>query len=69
MDNRVRSVSSYFLRLIGGVGVILGILGVFSSLPDGNLIGVVLGAVLIAGGVVLLKRSGRIGQAGKPGAA
>lgn len=65
VDERVKSVGAYFMRLLGGVGVILGILGLFSSLTRGNLIGVALSVAFIAGGAVLLKRSGGVSRAGK----
>ena len=64
MDIRKQSVGSYFLRLFGGVAVIVGVLGVFSSLADGNLFGVALCAAFIAGGAVLLKRSARMASPG-----
>ncbi|SCF27470.1 hypothetical protein [Micromonospora chokoriensis] len=57
-NERVTSVGGYFLRLLGGVLVILGLLGIFSSLPEGNLVGLILAVVFVAGGVVMLKRSG-----------
>ncbi|MFI7218075.1 hypothetical protein [Micromonospora maritima] len=66
VDSRGRSVGRYVMRLVGGVAVILGILGAFSSLADGNLVGIVLSALFLAGGVFLLKRSGDGGRAGRP---
>ena len=65
VDARVRSVGAYFMRLLGGLAVILGILGLVSSLSRGNLIGVAFSVAFIAGGAVLLKRSGGVGRAGK----
>lgn len=62
-NERVKSVGGYFLRFLGGVAVILGILGIFSSLAQGNLVGIILGVVFLAGGVFLLKRSGGASQA------
>jgi hypothetical protein len=59
-----RSVVDYVLRLIAGLAIILGILMIFSALPQGNLFGVVLGAILIAGGVFYFKRPGRAHRAG-----
>lgn len=58
MDSRGKAVGRYLLRLVGGVSVIIGLLMAFSSLTDGNLVGIVLSAVLIGGGVFALKRSG-----------
>ncbi|MCT2276680.1 hypothetical protein [Micromonospora chalcea] len=46
------------MRLVGGVAVILGLLGIFSTLAQGNLVGIVLSILFIGGGVFLLKRSG-----------
>ncbi|MDW3847754.1 hypothetical protein NMK34_14205 [Micromonospora sp. BRA006-A] len=46
------------MRLVGGVAVILGLLGTFGTLAEGNLVGIVLSLVFIGGGVFLLKRSG-----------
>ncbi|MGY4908161.1 hypothetical protein [Micromonospora aurantiaca (nom. illeg.)] len=46
------------MRLVGGVAVILGLLGIFGTLAEGNLVGIVLSLVFIGGGVFLLKRSG-----------
>lgn len=64
-NERAKSVGGYLMRLIGGVAVILGILGIFSTLVRGNLIGTVLSVVFIVVGVFLLKRSGRAGRAGE----
>ncbi|MGC4896700.1 hypothetical protein [Micromonospora sp. DT31] len=58
VDSRGKSVGRYLMRLVGGVAVIVGLLGAVSSLADGNLVGIVLSAVFIGGGVFLLKRSG-----------
>jgi hypothetical protein len=57
----VKSVGNYFMRLFAGVAVIVGILGVFGSFPQGNLVGVAFSVALIADGAVLLKRSSRSG--------
>ncbi|WP_328532554.1 hypothetical protein OG836_16425 [Micromonospora zamorensis] len=62
-NERVRSVGGYFMRFLGGVAVIIGILAVFSSLAQGNLVGIVLGVVFVAGGAYMLKRSGGASQA------
>lgn len=68
MENeRARSVGRYVMRLLGGVCVILGILAVFSALAQGNLVGVAIGAVFIAGGAFLLQRSGGFSRAGRTG--
>jgi hypothetical protein len=64
VDQRVKSVGGYFLRLLGGVAVILGILGAFAGLSQGNLIGTAFSVAFIVGGVVLLKRSGGTNRAG-----
>lgn len=58
VDSRGKTVGRYLLRLVGGVAVIVGLLMAFSSLADGNLVGIVLSAVFIGGGVFALKRSG-----------
>ncbi|MFG1677424.1 hypothetical protein [Micromonospora sp. NPDC049282] len=58
VDSRGKAVGRYLLRLVGGVSVICGLLMAFGSLADGNLVGIVLSAVLIGGGVFALKRSG-----------
>lgn len=55
-------VGSYLMRLIGGVAVIFGILMLFAALSQGNVVGLVLGGVLVGGGAFLLTRSGRTGQ-------
>ncbi|MBQ1041195.1 MULTISPECIES: hypothetical protein [unclassified Micromonospora] len=52
------SVGRYVMRLVGGVAVIVGLLGIFGTLADGNLVGIVLSILFIGGGVFLLKRSG-----------
>jgi len=61
VNERVKSVGGYFMRLLGGVAVILGILGAFTGLYQGNLVGLVFSVVFIVGGSILLKRSGAIG--------
>jgi hypothetical protein len=66
MENRGRAVGAYFLRLIGGVAVIIGILGVFSSLANGNLFGVGLSIAFVVGGAVMLKRSGEMTTVSAP---
>ncbi|MBO4138965.1 hypothetical protein J5U46_02195 [Micromonospora tulbaghiae] len=58
VDSRGKSVGRYLMRLVGGVAVIFGLLGIFATLADGNLVGIVLSVVFIGGGVFLLKRSG-----------
>ncbi|KAB1909570.1 hypothetical protein F8279_03220 [Micromonospora sp. AMSO1212t] len=58
VDSRGKSVGRYVMRLVGGVAVVLGLLGIFGTLADGNLVGIVLSLVFIGGGVFLLKRSG-----------
>ncbi|MCZ7375888.1 hypothetical protein [Micromonospora sp. WMMC250] len=57
-NGRGKAVGGYFLRLLGGVLVILGILGFFSSLAQGNPVGLILAVIFVAGGAVMLKRSG-----------
>lgn len=58
VDSRGMSVGRYVMRLVGGVAVIVGLLGIFGTLADGNLVGIVLSILFIGGGVFLLKRSG-----------
>ncbi|MFF0153859.1 hypothetical protein [Micromonospora sp. NPDC005203] len=62
-NERVKSVGGYFMRLVGGVAVILGLLGIFATLSQGNLVGIVLSIIFIVGGAVLLKRSPDLGRA------
>jgi hypothetical protein len=62
-NERMKSVGGYFLRLLGGVAVILGILGIFTALSQGNLIGVAFSLAFIIGGAALLKYSGRSNRA------
>ncbi|MET7865290.1 hypothetical protein [Micromonospora taraxaci] len=57
-NERGKAVGGYFLRLLGGVLVILGILGLFSSLAEGNPVGLIIAGAFVVGGAVLLKRSG-----------
>ncbi|MFF5056956.1 hypothetical protein ACFY1S_27595 [Micromonospora sp. NPDC000663] len=57
-NERVRSLGGYFMRLLGGVAVIVGILGFFATLTEGNLVGLVLSVIFVVGGAVALKRSG-----------
>ncbi|MET8118549.1 hypothetical protein [Micromonospora sp. NPDC005189] len=57
-NERVKSVGGYLMRFLGGVAVIIGLLGIFSSLAEGNLVGIILCVVFIAGGAFMLKRSG-----------
>ncbi|MEU7586854.1 hypothetical protein AB0A95_11190 [Micromonospora sp. NPDC049230] len=64
-NERVKSVGGYFMRLVGGVAVILGLLGIFATLAQGNVTGLVLSIIFIVGGVVLLKRSPDLGGAGR----
>jgi hypothetical protein len=63
-DARVKAVGGYFLRLVGGVAVILGVLGVFASLSQGNLIGAALSVAFIAGGAFMVKKSGGMSRSG-----
>ncbi|WP_430500800.1 hypothetical protein ACQRWP_03740 [Micromonospora trifolii] len=57
-NDRVRSVGGYTMRILGVLAVVVGVLGIVSSLSQGNLVGVILGVVFIVGGAFLLKRSG-----------
>ncbi|MEV7327510.1 hypothetical protein [Micromonospora sp. NPDC093244] len=57
-NERVRSVGGYFMRFLGGVAVIVGILGFFGTLTEGNLVGLILSVIFVVGGAVALKRSG-----------
>ena len=66
MENRGKAIGAYFLRLIGGVAVIIGILGVFSSLTNGNLFGVGLSIAFVVGGAFMLKRSGEMTTVSAP---
>ncbi|MEU4472130.1 hypothetical protein [Micromonospora sp. NPDC023888] len=64
-NERVKSVGGYVMRLVGGVAVIVGLLGLFATLAQGNVTGLVLSIIFIVGGVVLLKRSPDLGRAGQ----
>ncbi|MEU7614033.1 hypothetical protein [Micromonospora sp. NPDC049204] len=64
-NERVKSVGGYFMRLVGGVAVIVGLLGLFATLAQGNVTGLVLSIIFVVGGVVLLKRSPDLGRAGR----
>ncbi|MEW2146674.1 hypothetical protein AB0869_28080 [Micromonospora vinacea] len=57
-NERTKSVGGYTMRILGVVAIVVGVLAIVSSLAQGNLVGVVLGAIFLAGGVVLVKRSG-----------
>ncbi|MCG5460522.1 hypothetical protein AB0K35_15500 [Micromonospora sp. NPDC053740] len=57
-NERVRSVGGYTMRILGVLAIVVGVLGIVSSLSQGNLVGVILGVVFIVGGAFLLKRSG-----------
>ncbi|MET7946472.1 hypothetical protein [Micromonospora sp. NPDC005324] len=57
-SERVRSVGRYTMRTLGVLAIVVGVLGGVSSLTQGNLVGVILGVVFIAGGAFLIKRSG-----------
>ncbi|MGC4870102.1 hypothetical protein ACLQ3B_32205 [Micromonospora sp. DT53] len=57
-SERVKSVGGYTMRILGVLAIVVGVLGIVSSLTQGNLVGVILGVIFIAGGAVLLKRSG-----------
>jgi hypothetical protein len=63
-NGRGKAVGGYFLRLLGGVLVILGILAFFSSLTQGNPVGLILAVIFVAGGAFMLKRSGGAGRSG-----
>ncbi|MET8234641.1 hypothetical protein ABZS77_28595 [Micromonospora sp. NPDC005298] len=62
-NERRMSVGDYVLRLVGGVAVIVGLLGIFGTLAEGNVVGMILSGIFIVGGVVALKRSGPSGRA------
>ncbi|MFE9917023.1 DUF308 domain-containing protein [Micromonospora sp. NPDC005553] len=57
-NERVKSVGGYTMRILGVVATVVGVLAIVSSLSQSNLVGVLLGAIFLAGGVVLLKHSG-----------
>ncbi|MEU4401029.1 hypothetical protein [Micromonospora orduensis] len=64
-NERGMSVGSYVLRLVGGVAVIVGILGFFGTLTEGNIVGLVLSVIFVVGGIVALRRSGGTRRAGE----
>jgi hypothetical protein len=57
VDERVKSVGRYLMRLGGGILVILGILGAFSALSQGNLVGIAISVAFVVGGMFLFRRS------------
>lgn len=59
---KTRSVVDYVLRIAAGLAIIFGALMLFSAVARGDLFGIVLGAVLIAGGVFYFTRRGRTGR-------
>lgn len=61
---KARPVVDYVVRLVAGVAAIVGALAIVSSLSRGDLFGVALGAVLLAGGAFVLKRPGRTHRTG-----
>ncbi|MEU7978426.1 hypothetical protein AB0B63_07820 [Micromonospora sp. NPDC049081] len=64
-NGQVKNVGGLLLRVLGVLLVVVGVLGVLASLTQGNVVGIVLGVVLVVGGAVLLKRSGRAGRSGE----
>jgi membrane protein implicated in regulation of membrane protease activity len=66
VDGRAKSVGRYFLRLIGGVAVIAGLLAFFGTLTRGNLGAVIISVVLIAVGAFMVKKPGQPSRAGEP---
>ncbi|WP_140158150.1 hypothetical protein [Micromonospora sp. NBS 11-29] len=64
MDSPSGRTGRLVLRVVGVVAVVVGVLGALSSAVNGNLVGIVLSAVFIAGGVFALKRSGAPRRAG-----
>ncbi|MEW2427884.1 hypothetical protein AB0877_07715 [Micromonospora sp. NPDC047644] len=57
-NERAKSVGRYTMRVLGVLAIVVGVLGVVSSLAQNNLVGVILGVIFVAGGAVLVKRSG-----------
>jgi hypothetical protein len=64
MDINGKSIGGYLLRIVAGVAIIFGVLMLVSSLARGDLFGIVLAVILIAGGAVVLKRPGRAHRPG-----
>ncbi|GHJ09692.1 hypothetical protein TPA0907_40590 [Micromonospora humidisoli] len=64
-NGQMKTFGGLLMRVLGVLLVVVGVLGALASLTQGNVVGVVLGVGFVAGGAVLLKRSGR---AGRPGA-
>ncbi|MFE7872563.1 hypothetical protein ACFUYE_19720 [Micromonospora humida] len=63
-NGQTKTVGGLLLRVLGVLLVVVGVLGALASLTQGNVVGMVLGVVLVAGGAVLLKRSGGAGRSG-----
>ncbi|MEV0939955.1 hypothetical protein [Micromonospora wenchangensis] len=63
-NGQTKTVGGLLMRVLGVLLVVVGVLGALASLTQGNVVGMVLGVVLVAGGAVLLKRSGRAGRSG-----
>ncbi|MET8258670.1 hypothetical protein [Micromonospora sp. NPDC005205] len=57
-SEQVKSVGRYPMRILGVLAIVVGVLAVVSSLAQSNLVGVILGVIFVAGGAVLVKRSG-----------
>ena len=57
VDIRAKSVGNYFLRLIGGILVILGILGAFTALTQPNPVGLVLSVLFLAVSGIMVKKA------------
>ncbi|WP_422752914.1 hypothetical protein [Micromonospora sp. WMMD708] len=63
-NGQVKTIGGLLLRVLGVLLVVVGVLGALASLTQGNVVGTALGVVLVVGGAVLLKRSGRAGRSG-----
>ncbi|MEU8231410.1 hypothetical protein AB0C12_17595 [Actinoplanes sp. NPDC048967] len=64
VDITAKSVAGYILQFIAVAAVVVGVLMTVSSVVRADLIGIVLGLVLVAGGVLVLKRPRRDRRAG-----
>lgn len=59
VDIKARSVVGYLVELLAGLASIVGVLMLVSSVYRGDLFGIILAVVLVAGGVFVFKRPGR----------
>jgi hypothetical protein len=59
VDLKAKSVAGYLLELVAGLAAVIGVLMAVSAVVRGDLFGIILGVVLVAGAVFVFKRPGR----------